>query len=79
MDREVHIDRLPFEPVMPVVVTRRGQHVLQGAEVPADVGVDQPGLEPRKDDVDRERLLGDAEDEGGNQHQGAHHERFKKM
>jgi hypothetical protein len=61
---------------VPMVVTRRGQHVFQGAKVPTDVGVDQPGLEPGKNDVDRQLLLGDAEDEGGDQHQGPHYQRL---
>src|ERR1700730_4378250 len=65
--------------MMPVVVTRRGQHVFEGAKVPTNIGVDQSGLEPGKNDVDGERLLGNAEDEGGNQQQGPHHERFQKM
>ena len=41
--------------------------------------MDQPGLEPGKDDVDGQRLLGDAENEGRNQYQGPHHQRLEKV
>ena len=75
----VLVDRLVIARMVPMVIARRAQHVFERPQIPANVGVDQPGLEAGKDDVNGERLLGDAEDEGGNQHQGAHHERFEKM
>ncbi len=47
VDREVHIEGLAFQPVVPVMEARRGDPVAQPVEVPADIGVQQ-----RRPDID---------------------------
>lgn len=41
--------------------------------------MDQPGLKTGKDDVGDERLLGDTEDEGGDQNQSSQRQRFQDV
>src|SRR5260370_35543294 len=75
----VLIDGFVVARMMPMMVAWGAQHGFERAEIPTDVCVNEASLEPSEDDVDSERLLGDAENEGREQHKCARHERFKEM
>jgi hypothetical protein len=79
VDREIHIDCLGIDAVMPMVKPGCDDEFSDAVELPADVGVDESGLEIDEQDVRVHRALAVAEDEHRDDGAAAEHDDFEKM